>query len=143
MLGKTGGFVECRGVSGKKVPQELVGLEVHVDDVMYMPSLEAPADKPHPFVYFLTIRNRSSVRVTIRGRKWVVRDDTGEVTVVEGDGVVGQMPVLGPNEDFSYNSYHVMAGNGTAEGAFFGHTDDGDWVFTRIPSFRLEVPDWV
>jgi ApaG protein len=62
--------------------------------------------------------------------------------VVEGDGVVGQTPVLAPNEDFSYNSYHVMAHDGTAEGAFFGQTDDGAWVFTRIPSFRLEVPDW-
>ena len=52
------------------------------------------------------------------------------------------MPVLAPDEDFSYNSYHVIAGNGTAEGAFFGQTDDGAWVFARIPQFRLEVPDW-
>ena len=65
-------------------------MEVRVDDVIYMPSLEAPQDKPHPFVYFLTIRNRSGTRVVIRGRKWVVREDDGEVTVVEGDGVVGQ-----------------------------------------------------
>ena len=125
-----------------KVPRQLEGLDVRVDDVIFMPSLEAPHDKPHPFVYFLSIHNGSAERVTIRGRKWVVREDGGEVTVVEGDGVVGQMPNLGPGEDFSYNSYHVTAGNGTAEGAFFGQTEAGDWVFTRIPPFRLEVPDW-
>ena len=140
-LAKTGGLVESSAVQDK-IPRELDGLEVRVDDVIYMPSLEAAPDKPHPFVYFLSIRNGSAERVTIRGRKWVVREDAGEVTVVEGDGVVGQTPNLGPGEDFSYNSYHVTAGNGTAEGAFFGQTEGGDWVFTRIPPFRLEVPDW-
>lgn len=134
-------MIKPRPVSGT-VPRELEGLEVHVDDVIYMPSLEAPHDKPHPFVYFLSIRNGSAERVTIRARKWVVREDGGEVTVVEGDGVVGQTPVLAPGEDFSYNSYHVTASDGTAEGAFFGQTEGGEWVFTRIPSFRLEVPDW-
>jgi len=123
--------------------RELQGLNVKVDDVIYMPSLEAPEEKPHPFVYFISIRNQSGERVTIRGRKWIVREDDGEVTVVEGDGVVGQTPVIAPGEDFSYNSYHVVARNAVVEGAFFGETATGEWVFARIPSFRLEVPGWV
>ncbi|HEY8960853.1 MAG TPA: ApaG domain [Luteolibacter sp.] len=123
--------------------RELQGLSVKVDDVIYMPSLEAPEEKPHPFVYFISIRNQSGERVTIRGRKWIVREDEGEVTVVEGDGVVGQTPVIAPGEDFSYNSYHVVARNAVVEGAFFGETASGEWVFARIPSFRLEVPNWV
>lgn len=123
--------------------RELQGLSVKVDDVIYMPSLEAPEEKPHPFVYFISIRNQSGERVTIRGRKWIVREDDGEVTVVEGDGVVGQTPVIAPGEDFSYNSYHVVARNAVVEGAFFGETATGEWVFARIPSFRLEVPGWV
>lgn len=123
-------------------PRELEGLEVRVEDVIYMPSLDAPDDRPHPFVYFMTIVNRSAERVVIRGRKWVVREDGGQVTVVEGDGVVGQTPVLGPGEDFAYNSYHVTAGSAAAEGAFFGTTEAGEPVFARIPPFRLEVPDW-
>ncbi len=123
--------------------RELQGLSVKVDDVIYMPSLEAPEEKPHPFVYFISIRNQSDERVTIRGRKWIVREDDGEVTVVEGEGVVGQTPVIEPGGDFSYNSYHVVARNAVVEGAFFGETATGEWVFARIPSFRLEVPGWV
>lgn len=122
--------------------RELQGLNVKVDDVIYMPSLDAPDDKPHPFVYFISIRNQSGERVTIRGRKWIVREDDGEVTVVEGDGVVGQTPVIASGEDFSYNSYHVVSRGATVEGAFFGETAGGEWVFARIPAFRLEVPDW-
>ena len=123
-------------------PVELDGLQVNVDDVVYMPNLEAPPDRPHPFVYFISIRNESDEHVTIRGRKWVVREGDGNVVVVEGEGVVGQSPSLGPGDDFSYNSYHVTATDAVAEGAFFGTTADGRAVFVRIPQFRLEVPNW-
>ncbi|BCU75455.1 ApaG domain [Luteolibacter sp. LG18] len=122
--------------------RELKGLSVKVDDVLYMPSLEAPQDKPHPFVYFISIRNNSGERVTIRGRKWVVRENSGEVSVVEGEGVIGQTPVLAPGEDFSYNSYHVTKAGAQVEGAFFAETVTGEWVFARIPEFQLKVPDW-
>jgi hypothetical protein len=27
-------------------------------------------------------------------------------------------------------------------GAFFGETGAGDWIFARIPEFRLEIPTW-
>ena len=121
---------------------DLEGLQVRVDDVVYMPNLDAPPERPHPFVYFISIHNESDEHVTIRGRKWVVREGDGNVIVVEGEGVVGQSPSLGPGDDFSYNSYHVTATDAVAEGAFFGTTGDGRAVFARIPQFKLEVPNW-
>ncbi len=122
---------------------ELKGLRVTVDRVVYMPHLEAPDDRPYPFVYFITIHNDSSEIVTIRGRKWVVTDAEDQRVVVEGDGVVGKFPHLAPGEHFSYNSYHVIGSRSVAEGAFFGITDAGEPVFTRIPQFVMEVPDAV
>lgn len=123
--------------------EELAGLSVVVDDVIYMPSLDHPEDRPHPFVYFINIRNDSSERVSIRGRKWLVHEEqSDEMVVVEGDGVVGQTPELAPGEVFSYNSYHVARGNGYAEGAFFGETESGRKVYVRIPRFKLELPEW-
>lgn len=121
---------------------EFEGLRVKVDDVIYMPSLDAPPDRPHPFVYFISIYNESPVPVTIRGRKWVVVEDQGETTVVEGDGVVGQQPVIAAGDRFSYNSYHVVGKGASVSGAFFGETAAGQWVFTRIPEFRLDIPGW-
>ncbi|BDS05341.1 protein ApaG [Oceaniferula spumae] len=122
--------------------KELEGLSVRIDDVIYMPSLDAPAEKPHPFVYFVTIVNQSTERVRIMGRKWMVRELGGELTVVEGEGVVGQTPALEPGEDFSYNSYHVIADNAVASGSFFGVTAEGIKVLAPIPEFKLELPDW-
>ena len=115
------------------------GLAVSVDDVVHMPSLDAPADKPHPFVYFITIRNDSKVPVVIRGRKWVILEHDGSTTVVEGDGVVGRNPRIDPGGHFSYNSYHVVAGSAKAAGAFFGETADGERIFARIPEFSMHV----
>jgi len=123
--------------------EELPGLSVVVDDVIYMPSLDHPPDRPHPFVYFINIRNESGERVVIRGRKWLIREEESDDTmVVEGNGVVGQTPDLAPGEVFSYNSYHVARGSGYAEGAFFGETATGRKIFVRIPRFRMVLPDW-
>jgi ApaG protein len=119
---------------------ELSGLRVTVDRVVHMPQLEAPPERPHPFVYFITIRNDSSATVTIKGRKWVVTDTDGHRLVVEGDGVVGEFPRLEPGEQFSYNSYHTIGSDSVAEGAYFGIVTSGQPVFTRIPPFEMRVP---
>lgn len=120
--------------------KEFDGLRVIIDEVVHMPGLDAPADKPHPFVYFITIHNDSPIPVTLKARKWVVRESSGEVTVVEGDGIVGQSPRIDPGSNFSYNSYHVVATDAEVQGAFFGVTAMGERMFVSIPSFALKVP---
>ncbi len=120
---------------------ELDGLSVTVDRVTYMPTFEAPPDKPFAFAYFITIHNRSAETVTIRGRKWVVTDTTGDTIVVEGDGVVGQTPRIEPGESFTYNSYHVIATDTVAEGAYICLTDKGQPVVVRIPRFEMQSPE--
>lgn len=120
---------------------ELPGLRAIVQRVAYMPALEAPPDRPHPFVYFITIQNDSQETVVIKGRKWVVTDSEGHVIVVEGDGVVGKFPQLRPGQKFSYNSYHVVASDSIAKGAFFGVTASGSRVFTSVPAFSMEIPE--
>src|ERR1700736_6653135 len=120
--------------------RELTDLRVTIDKIVYVPALEAPPDRPYPFVYFITIDNQSSETVTIRGRKWVITDQAGQKIVVEGDGVVGEFPRLRPGERFSYNSYYVIGLNSVAEGAFIGLTDEGVAFVVRIPQFKMDVP---
>ena len=119
---------------------ELEGLRVTVDDVKFMPQLQASEDRPFPFVYFITIHNDSEETVTIKGRKWVVTDAGGETLVVEGDGVVGKFPRLEPGENFSYNSYHTIGSDSVAEGAYIGVTREGLPVLVRIPRFEMKAP---
>jgi ApaG protein len=121
-------------------PQFLFGFEASVDRVVYDPDLPASPDQPHPFIYYITIRNGSDRIVTVKGRKWVVRSEDGQVTAVEGDGVVGCFPRLEPGESFSYNSYHTTAGRAVAEGAYLAMTEEGEAVIARIPEFELIPP---
>ena len=119
---------------------ELEGLRVTVDQVIYTPQLDAPKERPFPFVYHITIHNQSDVAVTIRGRKWVVTGNDGSCIVVEGDGVVGPFPFLEPGDTFSYNSYHVIACDSVVEGAYLAITEQNHPVLTRIPQFELRKP---
>jgi ApaG protein len=119
---------------------EPVGLTVTVDQVIYHPDLKSPPDRPHSFVYFISIHNDTELPVTIKGRKWVVTNANGEITAVEGDGVVGQFPLIEPGEKFSYNSRHILdTRTGVAEGSYLGVDSLGRRVITRIPRFEMRV----
>jgi ApaG protein len=115
------------------------GVRVVVDDVVYMPSLHTPPDKPYPFIYFITIYNESDKVIKILGRKWLVNENGGACTVVEGSGVIGETPTLKTGENFSYNSYHVVARTGEAAGALYGLAD-GVRFMVEIPEFALICP---
>jgi ApaG protein len=119
---------------------ETPGLHVTVDRVLYQPEAETPADRPHCFVYFISIHNDTGQPVTIKGRKWVVTNDRGEITAVEGDGVVGEFPTIAPGDKFSYNSYHLLdASSAVAQGSYIGVDATGRRVLVRIPPFKMVV----
>lgn len=120
--------------------QECAGLCAQVEGVACQPGIDAPADRPYPFSYTITVRNESHEALTIRGRKWVIADDRGQCQVIEGDGVVGRFPRLRPGELFQYSSYHVIATDSTVDGALLATSDAGRKVIVRIPRFCLSIP---
>ena len=123
------------------VPLELPGLKVELDKLVYRHGGDQlPADRPHAFIYYLTIRNDSDRTVTLLGRKWVIENADGTRLVVEGDKIVGETPTLPPGGHFSYNSYHVGSCNSRAHGSFHGHDETGARVFVRIPAFDMIIP---
>jgi ApaG protein len=83
---------------------ELPGLSVKLDKLVYHHGDNLPPDRPHAFIYHLTIRNDSDRTVTLLGRKWVIENTDGTSLVVEGDKIVGETPTLAPGGHFSYNS---------------------------------------
>jgi ApaG protein len=99
-----------------------------------------PPDKPHAFVYHITIQNGSDRVVTLLGRKWVVENADGTRLVIEGDKIVGECPRLTPGEQFTYSSYHVVGMNATAHGSFHGLDEFGNPVHVILPPFELKVP---
>jgi ApaG protein len=95
----------------------------------------------HAFIYFITIQNLSDRTVTLLGRKWILNNSDGTTTVVEGDKIVGETPIIEPGKSFSYNSYHVTHLSAEASGSFHGFDQFDQKVYVRIKPFRLDIPD--
>ena len=130
-----------KGVSTNPDFLEPDNLRVTVDRVQYHAQAATPPDRPHCFVYFISIHNDTDLAVTVKGRKWVVTNGHGEITALEGDGVVGKFPTIEPGEKFSYNSFHLLDTNSAvAEGSYLGVDTKGRKVVTRIPRFKMTVP---
>lgn len=122
-------------------PFELPGLRVTLDKLVYRHGGDQlPPDRPHAFIYYLTIHNHSERTVILLGRKWVIEHADGTQLVIEGDKIVGETPRLEPGGHFSYNSYHVTACAARAEGSFHGHDENGQRIFVRIPTFDMQIP---
>jgi ApaG protein len=119
----------------------LDGLTAHLDKLVYHHGgMTLPADKPHAFVYFITIRNATDRIVTLLGRKWVIQHSDGEQLVVEADKIVGETPRLAPSEQFSYNSYHMTGVDARAHGSFHGVDEFGNKIHVVLPPFDMTIP---
>ncbi len=120
---------------------EIPGLTARLDRLCYHHGgASLPADRPHAFVYYITIRNASASTVTLLGRKWVVEQVDGERLVIEGDKIVGETPRLTPGEEFSYNSFHVTGVDATVHGSFHGIDEAGRKVHVKLPAFEMAIP---
>ena len=125
-----------------RLPQESAGVSAAVENVAFSVALDAPPDRPFPFVYAVAVSNRSGRAVTIKARKWVIKEvGNSRCHVVEGDGVGGRFPRLEPGETFRFHNYHVVAADSVAEGSFLVCDDAGQPGLVRVPSFKMRVPE--
>lgn len=85
----------------------------------YLANQSDPADGRFVFAYRIRIVNESSRTVRLDSREWDIIDADGELKHVEGEGVVGQKPLLGPGQAFEYSSLCPLeTAWGTMEGRY-------------------------
>ncbi|HZH52379.1 MAG TPA: Co2+/Mg2+ efflux protein ApaG [Microvirga sp.] len=107
----------------------------------YMPEESSPDDGRYFFAYTVEIINTSLERVQLKARYWKIVDGLGQVQEVRGAGVVGEQPVLGPGESYSYTSgCPLPTPNGTMQGSYIMETADGQTFEAEIPAFSLDIP---
>jgi len=107
----------------------------------YMPEESSPEQSRYFFAYTVEIINASLERVQLRARHWQITDEHGQVQEVRGAGVVGEEPVLGPGESFSYTSgCPLPTPSGTMQGTYLMETTAGETFDVEIPAFSLDIP---
>ncbi|MBL4786228.1 MAG: Co2+/Mg2+ efflux protein ApaG [Cohaesibacteraceae bacterium] len=117
----------------------------HAIDVSVVPDyLESESDtKGRKFVwtYTIVISNQRSEAVQLRSRYWRIIDDDGNVREVEGEGVIGQQPVIEPGQSFEYTSSCVLeTPSGIMAGQYRVELKDGSPMIVDIPAFSLDIP---
>jgi ApaG protein len=115
------------------------GIRISVRPV-YLPERSNPLRHHYVFVYFVRIENVGAQTVQLRSRRWFIHDSSGEDTVVEGEGVVGEQPILPRGQVHEYQSYCVLKStSGFMEGEYYFRRDDGTTFPAGIPRFQLEA----
>ncbi len=117
------------------------GVRISVQ-TMYIPEQSSPSTYMHVFAYRISIRNESDSYVQLMRRHWDIVEALGEKRVVEGEGVVGQQPVLAPDEDYSYVSGCVIRQPiGQMSGYYVMVRLKDRFSFpVLIPAFTLVIP---
>lgn len=116
------------------------GITVRVA-VNFLPEQSRPAAGKWFWVYHIRIENHSHERVQLISRHWRITDGHDMVSHVDGEGVVGEQPVLAPGKSHDYVSGCPLATPfGSMEGFYTFHREDGTPLEVRIPFFPLAAP---
>ena len=100
-----------------------------------------PLESRYVWSYAIEIVNHGEEAVQLEARHWIITDGNGCQRHVEGQGVVGEQPVLNPGDSYSYMSgCPLMTPNGLMVGSYTLRTPDGERFVAEIPAFSLDSP---
>jgi ApaG protein len=109
--------------------------------VSYLPEQSEPDRGRWFWAYHIRIENDGAVPVQLRTRRWTITDGRGARHSVEGEGVVGEQPVIAPGASFDYVSGCPLATpTGAMEGSYRMTAMDGASLEVAIPRFLLAAP---
>jgi ApaG protein len=108
----------------------------------YVEDQSEPEQNRYVFAYMITIKNLSSQPIQLLSRRWLITDANGRQMSVEGDGVVGQQPVIAANDDYTYSSGTVIETPvGVMQGQYIMLDEHNKQFNAEIDPFRLAVPN--
>ncbi len=109
--------------------------------VKYLPDQSDEKADRFVFSYTISITNLGTIAARLISRHWVITDAYNHVQEVRGQGVVGEQPLLQPNQGFEYTSGTVLTTQvGTMRGCYLMRDDESGDFEVEIPEFVLSVP---
>jgi ApaG protein len=114
------------------------GIKISVS-VAYQPAYSKPLHQEFIYAYRVSIENQSNQTVQLLRRHWHIWDSNGIWREVEGEGVVGEQPVLAPYQSHAYVSGSSLGSEwGKMFGTFqFQTLPDHQIMEVQIPEFQL------
>ncbi len=107
----------------------------------FMADESEPVRNHFVWAYTVEIENTSNETWQLMVRHWQIVDSLGRTQIVDGDGVVGQQPVLAPGDAFRYTSGAPLAApSGFMSGSYDFQSRSGAWMTANVPAFSLDSP---
>ncbi|SFS74857.1 Co2+/Mg2+ efflux protein ApaG [Sphingobacterium wenxiniae] len=114
------------------------GVRISVEQV-YQQEYSNPSKQHFMFSYRITIENLGHDIVQLISRHWDIFDSLNDTIQVDGEGVVGEQPILEPGETHQYISgCNLKSEIGYMEGYYMmSRLKDGSLFTVEIPRFNL------
>jgi len=95
----------------------------------------------YAFGYTVTIENNGKETIQLTDRHWDIKDSLNVSEIVEGEGVIGNKPILAPGERHRYSSGCMLQSPFGAMKGFYNmlNLENGNRFKVGIPSFRLSA----
>ena len=100
------------------------------------------SDRVFFFNYRIDIHNSNNFEVQLISREWYIFDSLNDAQIVNGDGVVGEQPVLKPADNLNYTSgCELRSELGVMKGFYtFKNLSTNALFEVVVPTFKLEFP---
>ena len=93
------------------------------------------------WAYHVRIENEGPMAAQLLTRHWDIRDANGAHHLVDGEGVVGEQPVIKPGNAYDYVSgCPLTTASGSMHGSYQMLGEDGSRFDIVIPRFTLAAP---
>jgi len=108
----------------------------------FQPEYSSPSQSHFVFNYKIHIENHSEYTIQLLRRHWFIFDSNGSERQVEGEGVVGQQPIIAPGESYEYISgCNLNTEMGKMVGSYKMQRQVDESTFeVNIPAFHMIVP---
>jgi ApaG protein len=121
--------------------RETEGIRITVRPV-YVPEKSQPAERHYVFAYFVRIENVGKRPAKLLSRRWQIHDSIGQDSEIEGEGVIGEQPLIPPGQVHEYQSFCVLKSpSGHMEGEYRFARPDGSRFEAFIPRFILSMTE--
>jgi ApaG protein len=117
------------------------GVAISVE-VFFESSFSNTINNEFMFSYKITIENKNVFPIKLLRRHWYIFDSNATKREVEGDGVVGEQPIINPNQTYQYVSgCNLQSELGSMHGTYlFENLFNKKTFETIIPQFEMFVP---
>lgn len=121
---------------------DIVNDTIHVQvESEYLSEQSDPENHRYAHAYHVTISNEGDEAVQLLNRHWLIIDGNEDVQEVQGEGVIGQQPVLQPGESYRYTSGTIIKTEvGCMHGSYEMLSENGEHFLANIPAFTLALP---